>query len=191
LADRENLQGIAGAYVADPEPLRQAIAVIAAEPADTRRAWRLSPNLSRQSGITIHQLSMTTPADESMLRAFGPQLMLFFGFTEHQLLLACGPNGAELIAAALQQQTSQRPTSVLPFHAQCAVAPTVGFYQRVSDDPRAARMLQSTSEQDRLTIRATPLDDGARFSVEADQGVLQTVGLALVPSFGSSSKRHP
>ncbi len=188
LTAEDEMQGLAGAYVANPESLRKALAVIAAEPVETRRAWQLSPNLSREPAVSIHQLVMTTPADVSMRSAFGPQLTMFVAFTEHQMYLALGTNGANLIQAAMQQQSSGQATSVLPFHTQVVMAPAVRFYQRVSNDPRAARMLQSVGEQDRFTVRAKPINEGVRFSLEADQGVLQTIGLALVPSFGSGSK---
>lgn len=184
LTDRQDLQGVAGLYLANPTPLRQALIAISAESSIAPQAWQLSNNLSQRNDVVLHRLTMKTPADRAMISAFGPDLTLWIGISAQQIWLALGADGARLIEFALQHASPRDHSTVVPFHAQVMSASATRFYQRISEDPRPLRWLESVSEQDRFLIRATPLEEGMRFSITADQGVLQAVGLALVPSLG-------
>ncbi len=191
LTEGQELQGVSGFYLANPASIRQSLVAIAAESHASDRTWQLSSDFSQRPDVSLHRLTMATPADRAMLNAFGPQMIMWVGVADRQIWLALGGEGARLIELALQQASQADPPAVLPCHAQVMTGSAVRCYQHVSGDSRAARWLDTVAEQDRLLIRAAPLKQGVRFSIAADEGVLHAVGLALVPSFGRAEKSKP
>jgi hypothetical protein len=201
---------VAGIQIAEGGKLesvvKQLLQQVAKDQPDAAKFFKL--NAEEHSGIRFHVLSvpvamMDPDAAEKLGAMLGENLDVVIGIGDTKLYLAVGRDAAGSLKQAIDRKAEG--TALPPVELSVALGPIVRFVASVAEgnEKQTAQMIGKIIEgapgKDHLKITATPISNGVKVRLEAEEGVLKAAGIvpmmmggpAMMGRPGAKAKRMP
>jgi hypothetical protein len=138
-------------------------------------------------GVRFH--TMVIPMkDEQAKQLFGDNLDFYLGVGEHSAYVAFGKGSLELLKTVIAKSAADANTPVLPFQLNVALTPIVRFINSMQPGNPAAAMIGQTlaasAGKDHLKVQTKMIENGASIRIEAEEGVLKVIGIAVKMGLG-------
>lgn len=174
----------AGGYVADGPAVEEAVKKlvnIAKQEPEFPEGVKFSE--AKHGDIRLHKMSIPLPADEQEARQFlGDQLDVVLGIGETSVYLAVGKDSEKALKHILDKSASSSDKVVPPSQLNVSLAPILKFFAEIDQNPlltELAAALAKSEGQDRISITSKPIERGAITRLELQQGVLESIGIAV------------
>jgi len=184
----DKLTFVAAAQIKEPgkfeSGLKKLAAVAEKEPDFHGVQW----NAANHDGVTFHTLSVPVPADEEEARkVFGEKVDVAIGIGSEAVYLAVGQDNLEAMNKAIDASKAEPNKAVPPFEFSTSLGQIMRF-AAANAKPDQRPMLQAIADmlendaqgRDHVRIRGTLVEDGFKYRVEAEEGVLRAIGKATV-----------
>jgi hypothetical protein len=174
------LSAVVGMHVADTSALHDAAVALAGRQSAAGISWQAQLNVASYQNVAVHVFSFATPNDPAWQRAVGDKIDITLGIGPQEIYLAWGKRGVPRVQRTIDAVRRGSAERVLPFHGRVSLTPLLRFYAKVSRDAAAMGLLQSAASRpevgDSAMVRVTPIRDGVRLEMEADENVLRAIG---------------
>jgi hypothetical protein len=142
-------------------------------------------NASEFQGVKLHTVSIPIPADApdraKMVPLIGETLEIVVGTTKDGAYIAAGRDPLATLKKAIEQSAAQASKNVLPFEISLSVSKAAEFIAAVGkhgEREQAAKLaaaFKQTTDGDHATLRAMPIDNGMKYRLEIETGVLKAI----------------
>jgi len=194
LSDK-SLSFIAGAYVAQPKALEDAIRQFGKDMQGQPGFPGIKFDAATHAGVRFHTTSIPVPAEDPLAKVLGPSLDVAIGIGEKSAYLAVGSNSLAQLKEAIDKSKLEAGKEVPPARMEIALASIFQFAAAVQNDPEVtanAQELAKAKGKDHIHVVVTPQPTGINIRLEGQEGVLQLLGNALktataaggLPGFG-------
>jgi hypothetical protein len=175
---------VAGSAIADGATLDKLVKQVVAEVAksDPKIGQMIKLDVENVEGVRFHAINVPTPATEAE-PFFGETLDIVLGIANDKLFIAVGRNAANTLKETIVQSKANGSKVVLPLQVSLDLGQIAKFVAVVADDEdvktKAAAFADAMDEvdgKDHLTLTSTPIPNGIRVRLEAEEGILKVVG---------------
>lgn len=142
----------------------------------------LQTNVAEVNGIRMHRVAFpidaNAPDREKQERLFGETLDLVVGIGEKTVYLAAGRDALDVLKEAV---TKTEPQEIAPMTVKVSLRELCEFGAAMAPPEeqrraeRAAKMMQESEEEDCVTLRCLPVENGIRWRLSIDPGVVQLI----------------
>ena len=185
---------IAGCRVVDSEAVDKLIQemakILAAEQPEVAKLLKL--DAAEHNGVKFHTISLPVPENnnrEKIVELIGEKLDLVLGVGQNQVYLGAGPLALDKLKAAIDDSKSKVGEEVAPLRMSLAATPICKFTGDVSENimvkimaSSLASVLESSGDDDHITITVKPLPNGVGCRIELQKGILKVLG--TLPTVG-------
>lgn len=145
-------------------------------------------NAEELGDVKFHVMTKETPADDDAKQAlFGSQAEFAVGIGPNAVYFAMGKDWLDAVKKVIDDSAASPAKSVSPMEMKVALTPVVETAKAHFDDDVKARlepifeMLSNDVEgRDKVTVSVTPIDNGVKFRIEGEEGVLRAAGMAAM-----------
>lgn len=136
------------------------------------------------SGLTFHEITIDIPEQAGELRqAYGDKFSLSIGVAKDAVYLGGGDDAEQAVLKAIDASQASLGQSVSPLEIVVSVKQVADFLSKRGDAnsrPIAQLMMGSlrNSEADHIRISVSPIENGSRVHIEAEEGVIKAAGVA-------------
>jgi hypothetical protein len=196
---------IAGMQIAEGTKLesviKQLLEQVAKDNPDAAKLFTL--NAEKHEGVRFHVLSapvsMIEDADarEKMGSMVGENLTLVIGIAENKLYLAGGRDAAKSLKQAIDRSKAGGEKAIAPFEISVAFGPIARFATTVAEAEQKqvlamlGKILEGAEGKDHFKITATPISNGVRVRLEAEEGILKAAGIVPMMMGGQAMMGRP
>jgi len=178
-------------YVADGRKLEQTLGVV------VEAARKKHPNVvdsllktdvAKCKGVRLHVVSIPVPDGckdrDKIVQLIGESLEVAAGFGDKYVCYAAGKDALKTLKQAISQSAASPQQSTLPLQLSISLSQVADFVATVAkerDKPvveKAAALLKESSGIDHVTVTATPIERGAKYRLELEEGVLKLLAEA-------------
>ncbi len=180
---RANL--VAGGTVKDAKRLEETFKKLVEAAKNEPKAPKVTFDADQHSGMRFHTMSLPIEAKEEEARKlFGENLDVAIGFGDESVYVAFGPDGLATTRKLLDDSEELRSNVVPPGQFIVALGPILKFASAVKDDPVIAALAatldnNANPDHNRIAIKAQSVENGVRYRLEVEQGVLELIGAAM------------
>jgi len=173
---------LAGAAVVEGAKMEKALAQMleAAGKSDEASGWKIAAETHQ--GFALHSVAMPTPS-EDLEPLVGETLEVAVGLSDDLALAAVGHDAVESLKKAIDRCKAAKEVEVPPLKISISVLATAKFLAEAGDDletksnaAMVAGLLTPAGEKDHVVITASPIRQGLRLRIEAEDGLLKAVG---------------
>ncbi|MBW3597721.1 MAG: hypothetical protein KY475_10645, partial [Planctomycetes bacterium] len=175
------LNFVAGGTVQDAQRLNETFKKLIEAAKNEPKAPKVNFNAAEHANITFHTLKLPIPEKEDARDIFGETLDVALGFGGDRVYLAVGPAGLEEAKSIIDASQAKQSENVPPAQFSVAVGPILKFAAAVKEDPLTtmlASTIKENQENDHVSIRSQAIENGVRYRIEVEQGVLELIGAA-------------
>ncbi len=176
----EALTFVAGGHVASGPDLEQAfkkvVALIEKEADEAEIKW----DVDEHEGVRFHQLTIANE-DEDAQKLLGEKLNVVLGIGEKSFFVSVGRNALETLIEVLDDSKEAGAKKVPPMQMVVSIGKLLAFAASLDDNPAlaaAAEAAASAEGNDHLRVTVTPVELGAKYRFQIEQGVLKAIGAA-------------
>jgi len=186
-----SLSLVAGGFIGDPAKVESGIKKL------TELAKKEDPkfpgvnwNASSHRDVQFHTLNIPIPADEdepTARRLFGDTIDVAIGIGQKTAYFALGRDCLEAVKGVMDTSAASPQKSVPPMEMTFALAQIISAAATFADEDdrpqleMIANMLTNEANgRDHVRMVAQPIPNGARFRIEAEEGVLRAAGMAAM-----------
>ncbi len=173
---------VAGAYVAEPKNLEEALKKFAKLMANEPDFPGIKFNAAEYKGIHFHTTSIPVPQKEDISKVLGERLDVAVGIGPKSVYLALGTDSMTLCKSLIDKSKAEASKQQPPAQLHISLAPIFQFAAAMQDDPTIKAMaeeLVAAKGKDRVHITLAPDGNATRLRIEAEEGVLQLIGSAV------------
>ena len=177
---------VAGAHLKQPEKVESGLKKMAAVAEQKPDFAGIQWNAASHAGVNFHTLSVPLPADEEDARKmFGDQVDVAVGIGDETLYVAIGNDNLTAINAAIDASAAEPDKQVPP--AEIAVslgqimtlaAANAKEEEREMVESIADMLNNQAQGRDHIRIIGKLIENGLRYRIEAEEGVLRAIGKA-------------
>jgi len=148
----------------------------------------LKTNVEECHGVRLHVVSIPIPDGtkdrDKIVQLVGENLEVAAGFGDKYACCAIGKDALKTLKQAINQSAANSQQSVLPLQLSISLGQVADFVATVAkekDKPsveKAAALLKESSGKDHVTVTATPIERGAKYRLELEEGVLKLLAQA-------------
>ncbi len=171
---------IGGAF-AKPEKIEEALRKLEALAADEPDFPGVEWNASSHAGVAFH--TMTIPITEPQAAAvLGDTIEVAIGIGEGMMCIGAGPSAVDMLSQAIDDSASSRGKEVPPFEMVLSLKQFMSFASLVAPPGEASVAMMATmfedlsDEESQVSITLASIEDGVRYRIKAEEGVLQAIG---------------
>lgn len=143
-------------------------------------------NAGEFNGVALHTISIPIPPDandrDKVVPLIGETLEVVIGTNKDSVYLAAGRDPMDALKKAIEQSAADVSKSVPPMEISISLSKVADFVAAVGkphERPQAAKLaaaLKESSGGDHAILRAQPIDNGMRYRLEIEPGVLKAIG---------------
>jgi len=180
---------VAGAYLADGKQFEKGVKKLVELAKGEPDFPKVTLDAEEYKGITLHTLNAPIPEGEDEARAiFGESLDVVLGFSADSGYLAVGSEAMTALKNAIDLSASAGKKDLGPFEMSVGLKEFFQFAKSVSPDPQVSKMAEAfDASNDRIAIKASAVENGARYRIAVGEGVLGAVG-KLAPQLGGEAE---
>lgn len=187
----EGVTLVAGRHVADGEKLDRALrrftdALRQEFPAEADSA--IEVDAAEVRGVHLHTVALPVPFDaknrDRVVELLGEPVDVVVGIGDERFYLAVGREAMPRLREAIERSAADGPQSVPPMQVSLALGDVVkhvaanGEGKAQERAQKAVAGLDEASENDHVELTAEPVEDGIRFRLTVEEGVLGMVEAA-------------
>lgn len=177
-----SLMFVGGGYVADGKALAEAFQRVIELAKNEPDVPDVKFNADEHRGVSFHKLTIPIPDnDKDTRKVLGENLDVVIGTGDNCLYLALGAGSDELLKKVIDKSAENPALAVPPAQLRVALKPLIRFLASVNEDEKLTRLAESldeTSGGDQLLIAINAVENGIRYRLEVQEGVLQLLGKA-------------
>ena len=184
-----SLSFVAGGFVADPGKVESGLKKLSdlAEKKEEEFPG-VNWNASSHAGVQFHTMSMPVPAgEETPRKLFGDTIDVAVGIGQQTAYFALGRDCLEAIKGIIDTSAAAPQKSIPPMEMTFALAQIMDAAAALADDddkPQfemiASILSNEANGRDHVRIVVQPISNGARTRIEAEEGVLRAIGMAVM-----------
>jgi hypothetical protein len=184
----DKLTLVAAAQIKDPAKFESGLKKLATlaekEPDFNGVQW----NAATHEGVNFHTLAVPVPADEEEARKiFGEKVDVAIGIGSEAVYVAVGQDNLAAVNKAIDASKAEPGKAVPPFEFSASLGPIMEVAAangKEEDRPifqAIADMLKSDAQgRDHIRATGTLVENGLKYRVEAEEGVLRAIGKATM-----------
>ena len=177
---------VAGTYVVEPAKIEAALKKLSPVASDLKSISAIEMNTGKHGDVTFHKIVVNVPEDNEEARnLFGEQLDVAVGIGPEAVYLAFGEGHMEAVGQAIDASASEPNKRVPLFELAVSLAPIMeSATAKAEGDQREvaqtiATMLRNEAQgRDHVRILGQTVENGQRWRLEAEEGVLRAIGKA-------------
>ncbi len=173
---------VAGGNVADPKGLESALRKLVELAKDEPDFPEVKFDAETHKGIVFHTLSVPVPAREEEAReVLGEKLDVVVGIGGSAAYLSVGHDASGTLKKVIDA-SAQKKADALPIDLNVALTPIFKFAASVQDNPVLELIggtLEKSGGNDHILLEGTPQENGARYRLTIEEGILQAIGQAI------------
>lgn len=178
----EALSFVAGGHVADAAKVEKALKDVVELAKEQPGFPGIDFNADSHRGARFHTMAIPVP-DEEAARFLGKKFDLVFGFDDTSVYVSAGRDAIENLKTAIDASKSAGEKDVAPVELSIAAGPIVDFAASMQPDNQIAGMLADEvakfKGKDHYRIVLRPIDNGIRYRVEVEHGIINLAGKAI------------
>ncbi|MCG8448368.1 MAG: hypothetical protein MI725_02155 [Pirellulales bacterium] len=145
-------------------------------------------NADSHADVQFHTMSVPIPADEQEPRQlFGDTLNVAVGIGQKSAFFALGRDCLDAVKSVIDDSAANPEKSVAPMEMTIALQQFLEVAASMADQDDKANiemitdmLANSADGRDHVRIVVQPIPNGARTRIEAEEGVLRAIGLAVM-----------
>ncbi len=181
---------LAGAYVADPSSLEEAVRKLAAKAVEQEPKLKPYIKLDAETfkGVELHTMNLPIPDDaddrEKVVSLVGEELDVVVGIGKQAIYFGIGRDATTNLKTAIAESAKNAGSKLPPAEIAVSLKPLAEFIGAVGkphERPKAkvvAEVLEKMVGKDHVRLVAKPIPNGVRVQVEMEEGVLRLMGKA-------------
>jgi len=148
----------------------------------------LKTNAAECQGVRLHVLSIPIPDEckdrDKAVQLVGENLELVMGFGNQHVCWAAGKDALKTLKQAITKSAANLQQAATPLQITVSLSQVADFVAAVAkekDKPvaeKAAALLKQSAGKDHLTVAVTPIERGATYRFELEEGVLRLLAKA-------------
>ena len=179
---------IAGGLVSDPDKVESGLQKLAdLDSIKDSKLPGVAWNSHKHAGVNFHTLSLPVPDQEEESRQlFGDSVDVAVGIGENSVFFAFGRDCLEGVKGIIDTSAANPEKSVAPMEMTFALKQIMDVAASLADDvdkpqiKMVAEMLANSADgRDHVRFVIQPIAHGGRARIEAEEGVLRAIGMAV------------
>ena len=183
LNQQNNLQFVAGAFVADGNEVAQILRDVAEKAKGETDAPRFTFDRGTYKDVTMHLVEVDIPADQEQARQiFGETLQVHIGTAPKAVYFALGSSSMPLLKQLIDSGASDAGASRPLAQMQTRMLPILQYVQSVQNNDTVAAMIDALArapDPGEITIVGESIPNGQKTRMTVAEGVLQAIGAAV------------
>ena len=175
-----NPQLLGGFHVANGKSVEDMLRRIAELAKDEPNFPGIKFDADKANGVAYHTMSVPIPAGEADARKIiGDTLEVAVGVGPTSAYIGVGRNCVNSLKGIIgKQQKSQKCT---PFELTVSVTPIMEFVNSIEPNPLIGAVMDALKDQenDHVRLSVLPVENGFRYRIEMEEGVLQAIGAGI------------
>jgi hypothetical protein len=177
---------VGGGLVKEPAKIESGLKKIAAVAENKPDFPGIQWNAASHAGVNFHTLSAPIPADEEDAREmFGDKVDIAIGIGSEAVYFAVGSDHLAAISQAIDASAAEPNKDVPPFEMSASLGQIMAMAATKADESdrqmveAIADMLNNQAQgRDHIRIIGKLIENGLRYRIEAEEGVLRAIGKA-------------
>ncbi|HEX4414185.1 MAG TPA: hypothetical protein VH107_11195, partial [Lacipirellulaceae bacterium] len=190
---------VAGAHMADTSKVESALKKLEAAAKKSPDFPGIKWNAANHAGVTFNTITIPVPeSEEGPRKILGEELNVAIGIAPQAVYVAAGKDNIEAANKAIDASAAEKGKSVPPFEVAISLAPIMevaasqakeGPQQEVVQ--KVADFLKSEAQgRDHIRVLGTPVPNGIKYHIEAEEGVLKAIGTATTAAQQQKAEAH-
>jgi hypothetical protein len=194
-----SLTFVAGTLIKQPEKIESGLKKMAAV-AETKPDFAgVQWNAASHAGVNFHTLSVPLPEDEEDARKmFGDKVDVAVGIGNDTVYVAIGKDNLSAVNQAIDASSADPEKEVPPFEIAASLGQIMTMAAtNAKDEDREmvqaiADMLNNQAQgRDHIRMTGKLIENGLRYRIEAEEGVLRAIGKAAVEAQRKAQQQAP
>ncbi|MEM6330886.1 MAG: hypothetical protein AAF790_11630 [Planctomycetota bacterium] len=180
LLDSDELGAVMGTKFSKPEKIEESLRKLEALAADDPDFPGVNWDAASHEGVAFHTMSIPVP-DAEAAQVLGDTVEVAVGIGADMICIGMGPTAVDSLIQAIDNSAAQAGKQVEPFEMVMSVKQIADFAIRMSGDNPGAAMAGAMldgmdDEESRINLTVSPIENGSRFRMTMQEGLLQTLG---------------
>lgn len=179
----DELTFAAGGLVADGKKVEESLKKLISLAKERKEIPKAEFNVASHNGVDFHQFTVPLDdADEDAREIFGDELTVVVGTGKESVYVAFGDDPQDLLKKIITKSAKDRNVQVPLGQFNLALGSIMKFAATVQDDPKVkalASAADAAEGRDHLIITARPIDRGAAYRIEIEDGILKIIGATV------------
>ncbi|MCH2598575.1 MAG: hypothetical protein MKZ94_04085 [Pirellulales bacterium] len=137
----------------------------------------------KHAGASFHTLSVPVPPFDPQLQAvFGESFDISVGMSTDHIYFGAGKGNLDKLKAAIDASAANKGAEAESFKMVASASKIMTFAAEQAQDPtmqQAAAAAGSANGKDKLSMRIIPIDNGAKFRIAVEAGVLKAIAVGV------------
>jgi hypothetical protein len=181
----DSLTAVAGFLVKDPAKIESGLKKIAEVGAKEPDFGGVQWNAANHAGVNFHTMSVPVPEDqEDARKMLGEKVDVAVGIGPDAVYVAIGRDNLDAINKAIDASRVEPNKEVSPFELSISLGPIMETAAAANEKPEEQETLQAIADmlqnnaqgRDHIRLTGQFIQNGLRYRVEAEEGVLRAVG---------------
>ena len=137
----------------------------------------------KHAGASFHTLSVPVPPFDPQLQAvFGESFDISVGMSADHIYFGAGKGNLDKLKAAIDASAANKGAEAESFKMEASASKIMTFAAEQAQDPtmqQAAAAAGSANGKDKLSMRIIPIDNGGKFRIAVEAGVLKAIAVGV------------
>ena len=137
----------------------------------------------KHAGASFHTLSVPVPPFDPQLQAvFGESFDISIGMSADHMYFGAGKGNLDKLKAAIDASAANKGAEAESFKMVASASKIMTFAAEQAQDPtmqQAAAAAGSANGKDKLSMRIIPIDNGGKFRIAVEAGVLKAIAVGV------------
>ena len=182
----ESLTFVAGGFIADPAKVESGLKKIAeVGKAEEKDMPEVKWATEKHGDVTFHTMAIPVPEGEKEPRQlFGENIDLAVGVGKESVYFAAGRDAIATIKKVIDDSASSPAKAIPPMELKVALGQIMNVAQSMAEGEEKAQLeaiasmlANDVNGADHVSIVASPIENGIKMRIEAEEGVLRAIGM--------------
>lgn len=169
---------VVGGYVADGAAVESVLKKVVELAKNEAQFPEVKFNSDKHRDITFHSMVVPVP-DADAQRVLGESIDIVVGIAPKSVYVAFGKNAADSVKKVVDGASAAAAKADLPMQLIVSLGSIAKFVDSVEPNPMASMLadeLAKTMGKDHVSLVVRPIENGAIYRLQAEEGVLKAIG---------------
>lgn len=186
----ESLTFVAGGFIGEPTKVDSALKNLVEVAQKTDKKFpKVNWKSAKVGDVTFHTLKapLNDPDDSGARRLFGEAIEMAVGIGKESVYFSMGRDCMAAVKQVIEQSSANRGKAIAPMEMTFALGQIMKMAEAFAEEEhkpqwaQIAKMLDDEAEgRDHVRIVAQAIPNGQRSRLEAEEGVLRAIGMAVM-----------